>query len=402
MKSSSVLPLFLLPVVVAGCTGTEAPDPTPGDETGPAFIAATRVWDDTTITSYFHVLPSLDAGTAVDTSKALEVPGSARLYTLPDVGWFAVGGGESPTITRYVLDENDALVAEETISLQPYGVQSLWDTLYFVSPTKAYYPDRDGTQLVVWDPTAMEITGSIPLPDTVRDGYLANYAYASVRRGDLLLFSVGWFDWAETDSVLPETGLVVIDTTNDTVARVDVDDRCGGITQPLVMTSGDAYFASSALAAAAHRLDRLATEPCVLRVNADEDRFDPGYALSLADLTGGALAGEPVPGPDGSIFLRVFDESLAEVDPEGYTWGITGQLAWRWSKWEVGSDLVTPIAALEPSTADVVWFEVDGRVFGTETTEDYSETTLIELTAEGGPKAQLTAPGFLHGLARVR
>lgn len=397
-RTSLLLPLLAL----AACTPPTEPDPTPGDPSAPAYIAATRVWDDTTITSYFHVIGSLDAGTSVDTSKALEVPGSARLYTLPDVGWFAVGGGESPTITRYVLDENDALQAEETISLQPYGVQSLWDTIYLVSPTKAYYPDRDGAQLIVWNPSAMEVTGTISLPETVREGYLANYSYAALRRDDQLLFSVGWFDWAETDSILPETGLVVINTTDDTVARVDVDDRCGGITQPVTMGSGDVYFVSSALAAAAHRLGRLSTAPCALRVQAGSDRFDTDYALALADLTEGALAGEPVPGPAGSIFLRVFDESLAEVDTEGYTWGITGQLAWHWSRWDVTSNSATRLAGLEPSTADVVWFEVDGRVYGTETTDDYSETTLVELTAEGGPKAAMTAPGFLHGLARVR
>src|SRR5690606_17283470 len=27
---------------------------------GPAYVVATRVWDDTSITSYFHVLPSLE------------------------------------------------------------------------------------------------------------------------------------------------------------------------------------------------------------------------------------------------------------------------------------------------------------------------------------------------------
>jgi hypothetical protein len=221
-------------------------------------------------------------------------------------------------------------------------------------------------------------------------------------RGTRLLFSVAWIDWNETDSIAGETGLVVLDTETDRVSRVDVDTRCGGITQPLVGANGDAYLASSGLAAAAHRLGRLSTEPCALRVRADEDSFDANYALRLGELSGGAPLGEPVPGAGDDIFLRVFDESLATVPEGALTYELTGQTAWRWQRWNVATDELTPVTELEPSTADVTWFRVDGRVYGTETKADYSETTLLELTADGGPVRRLTAPGFLHGVARVR
>jgi hypothetical protein len=56
-----------------------------------------------------------------------------------------------------------------------------------------------------------------------------------------------------------------------------------------------------------------------------------------------------------------------------------------------------------PSTADVVWFRADQRTFGMESLDpDYSETRLVELSAEAGPVNRLTAPGFLQGVARVR
>ena len=42
------------------------------------------------------------------------------------------------------------------------------------------------------------------------------------------------------------------------------------------------------------------------------------------------------------------------------------------------------------------------RAFTEGTTASYSESTLIELTAEGGPQAAITVPGFLHGVARIR
>jgi hypothetical protein len=375
---------------------------TDGVDEGPAFLVGTRVWDDTSTSSYFHVISSIDEGASIDKDQALEVPGAAKLYAIEGVGWFAVGGGEEPTITRYALGDDGVLKPHETISLQSYGIDSLWDTLYVVSPTKMYYPDRDGQRLIIINPSAMQITGEVDLGETGREGFLSLYSYAHLERGSDILFSVAWTDWNETDSILGETGLLVLDTETDTVSRFDVDARCGGITQPVETSSGDVYFVSSALAAAAHRLDRLPTPPCALRVRAGDDAFDADYLESLEEITGSALAGEPVPGGGSDIFLRAFDEDLGTVPDGALTWELTSQSAWRWLRWMPGSGDVAAVDALEPSTSDVLWFRVDGKVYGTESTADYSETTLIELTAEGGPRRALTAPGFLHGVARIR
>lgn len=204
-----------------GASPQDNPDETQGDVIqGTAYLAATRIWDDSATNSYFQVLPSIDQGTAVDLKKAVEIPGSAKLYASEDIGWFAIGDTESLTISRYTLDDRGALVKGETVSLQPYGVTSLWPTLYFVSPTKAYYPDRAGSQLIILNPTTMEILGDVKLPETVRDGYLSHYGYTTIRRGKNLLFSVGWFDWEKKDAVLGETGLVVLDTETDKVDRI--------------------------------------------------------------------------------------------------------------------------------------------------------------------------------------
>jgi hypothetical protein len=164
MKTTRLaLPLLLtIGAISMGCEE----DPTGPGVAGP-YLLGTRVFDDTTITSYFHVASSLGEGTEIDPARALEVAGSARLFSYEE-DWFAIGGGETPTITRYTLTDEGELVEGDAISLQPFGVQSLWDTLYFITPEKAYYPDREGAQIVVWNPTTMEVTGTIPLPDTIR------------------------------------------------------------------------------------------------------------------------------------------------------------------------------------------------------------------------------------------
>jgi len=368
----------------------------------PAFVAATRVWDDTTTTSYFHVLPGIDASVEVDPGQALEVPGPAKLFAYGELGWFAVGDGESPTITRYTLSPDGKLAPGVSISLLDYGVSDLWDSLYFASADKAYYPDAHNSQLIVWNPTRMEVTGSISLPETARDGYLSYYGVTPIRRGSELLFSVGWFDWLETDTILPETGLVVLDTKTDEVRRFDVDPRCAGVTHAVELDSGDAYFVSSALAGAAHRLGRLETAPCALRVGRDADAFDEDFELALGSLTDGAIAGEPASAGGDALFLRVLDDDEVTVASESRTWDVTGQPAWRWVRWDVTRGELTPLTDLAPSTADVFWFRVEDKVFASETAPDYSKTTLIDLTAELGQRRALTLPGFLQNIARVR
>src|SRR5262245_15725425 len=59
-------------LVLASC-GTDPDASVPAIAEGPAYLVGTRVFDDTTTTSYFHLVPSLDADTEIDPSVALEV-----------------------------------------------------------------------------------------------------------------------------------------------------------------------------------------------------------------------------------------------------------------------------------------------------------------------------------------
>jgi hypothetical protein len=399
-QSVSVCSLAL--AFVLGCSDSDADNERTHAGSEPLYLAMTRIWDDTSTTSYLHVLEAVTSKTEVDVSNAREVNGPAKLYAYGENYWFAVGSGEEPTITRYELNDAGRLTQGAQISLQPFGVQDLWDAIYFVSPTQAYYPDTDNSQLIRWNPSTMEVDKTIALPETVREGYLSYYGLTATQRGDKLLFSVGWFDWNEKDTILPETGLVEYDTEKDELTNFHVDDRCAGVTQPVELASGDTYFVSSAMAAANHRLGRLETQPCALRVLKGESSFDAEYVTHLADLTGGPLAGEPVFAGDNALLLRVFDEDKAEIKDGAVTWDLTGQTAWTWSRWDLEEDSLTPVDELPEATADTFWFQLDGSVYASDTKEDYSETTLVNLTAKGGPKRELSLPGFVQNIARIR
>jgi hypothetical protein len=77
------------------------------------------------------------------------------------------------------------------------------------------------------------------------------------------------------------------------------------------------------------------------------------------------------------------------------------QPIWTWSRCDLDRDELTPVDELPASTADTFWFQIDGNVYASQTNDDNSQTTLINLTADGGSSAS-SLPGFLQNIARVR
>jgi len=102
------------------------------------------------------------------------------------------------------------------------------------------------------------------------------------------------------------------------------------------------------------------------------------------------MIGEPVSGPDNRIFLRAFDETLADVNvEETWTWNLTGQSAWRWLEWNVDTDAIEPVDTLEPSHRRRRLVQKSMVVsLARSRNLAYSETTLIELNARAGRAAR--------------
>lgn len=188
------------------------------------------------------------------------------------------------------------------------------------------------------------------------------------------------------------------------VRDLHVDDRCGGVTTPLTLESGDTYYVSSALNGAANFVGHPAAKPCALRVLSGRDHLDGAFAADLSELTNGAVAGGPVPADGSSLFLRVLDNEKVSTEAGDASWDVTGQAVWTWWKWQpekTGAGKASEVSALDPSTADVTFFELDGRVFGAQTDSEYTETTLLELNAQGGPKPGLSVPGFASHVIKL-
>jgi hypothetical protein len=132
-------------------------------EEGPLYLASTWIATDEMTNTYVAVIDSLE-GDELDLSNPLEIGGYGDAWVSD--GAVFVADGESPTVTRYTLDDDGQLEAGDTLDFSAYGVTgaAFYDN-DVLSPTKAYLANVSGLEYVVWNPTTMEITGTAAWPE---------------------------------------------------------------------------------------------------------------------------------------------------------------------------------------------------------------------------------------------
>jgi len=108
----------------AGCGDNKADEPpgAPASVSGGSYVTSSWVFtpDGTASNSYLTVVDELSADSPIAFDESIEVAGAANIWAAEDA--VLVGGGESPTLTRYVL-EGGRLAERETISFADYGAQ---------------------------------------------------------------------------------------------------------------------------------------------------------------------------------------------------------------------------------------------------------------------------------------
>lgn len=374
----------------------------------PLFAVAQSLFDPVTFapTGFFQVVSELEGRFTLD--QAIEVPGGIGLFGGPPTGQIWVGNGESPTIRRYAVAEDGAIREDApALSLASFGITETsqsTDRVPFISATKAYFIERTGAVIVVWNPDTMEIEGSIDITLPRRDGFRTNLEAWPTVVENRLYIAFGWWDFTNA-RVDPGAGVAVIDTENDSVVSVTQDPRCAGIFHSGVADDGYIYYSCGVYPAAAHRIfgDSNAPESCLLRIRAGESEFDPDFYVPIETLTDGRPGGELV-GSGEDLFVRAFyeDESGLSIGDESTTFDITSAEAWRWWRLGAGASSAEELTSLPFSGAGSAPYLLDdGRVFTSQPNLDFSESTLVELNAEDGPEVRATAVGDLNGLIRV-
>lgn len=369
---------------------------------GSLFVVPTEVYgaDFATSTSYVPIVPSLDVSRiSLDDSRELDGRASAGVAG----GHLYLASSSAPVIRRFQVQENGSLKASGSLNFSHYGVPEFfsidaWGAVW-VDEERAYiFNGTDGSH-VAWNPSTMEITGSIDGPGLVQEGY--NLESVAVVRGNRMYRIFTFLNYDSWEFLAEPQYLAVYDLDKNELLDVIEETRCPQLyNRPFVDEKGDIYF-SGWVWTPGLALTGDYPASCALRIKDGEDTFDPDWQLSFADVTDGREGAMLRYLGDGQALLDVFHDERVEIDASTDPQEVVNTPNWRLWSFDLKTLQGGPIESLGFKAGGYTDVRVDDRTFLMVPNGDYSETTAYEIVdgeAEPGFKIQ----GSSYHMLRLR
>lgn len=408
IKSRSNVHLAALALALgAGACGDSdhkaTPDASTGSDAGnvadtsPAYAVSSYVFGaDGDTTSYVSILGSLDAQT-IDYHQAHMFGDLADMWVYD--GSVFVMSTNDKTITKFSVS-NGALASSKVLGLQSYGPTEVgFNRNTFVSSTKAYFMNG-AAELIVWNPSAMTITGTIPLPvQAARAGYTLYPGYsdrAAVQRGGKLYQPLYWYG-ASFFEVTPDSLIAVIDTATDTVETV-LPVNCPGIDFGTADADGNLWFSSWVYAAGGAAV-LARTDTCVVELPADGSA--PVTAFAFKDVTGGHQAAALRYVGNGKGIMSVL---FTEHDTSGNTAADKISFADNWKFWlyDFATGTAQQLDSFDWNDGGQYTFEISGKTYVLMSKSDFSSTSIYDLGDTTAPTHLFDTMGWSTRLFQVR
>jgi hypothetical protein len=273
----------------AGCgtDTTEQDENTPGSQ--PAVLIGVYIDVPEGRNIYVGAVPDVPEG-ELDYSGFLEF-GNVDVSTYG--AWVFVWDREAARLTRFGVREDFSLYQDgEGLSFLSYSAGGPFEggEIAFISATRAYTLSSELDVVAIWNPTTMEITGTIPMqPPDVPSGFVS-WAHTPTVVRDRVVWQIV-SDNRDTDEVHHAVTLAVADADTDEPVRYVTDERCAVANGGHVDEHGDYYVRADGYwgyyAVYGDAADDVRT--CVLRLRAGESEFDPDYEVDMESLTGSRI-----------------------------------------------------------------------------------------------------------------
>jgi hypothetical protein len=398
LHGKAVIPGALLAVACFGACGDGGvkPGSSPGAENGPAVLVAVIVESPADRHVYVGAVPEVPSG-PLDYSRFREF-GSVDAFT--HAGYVFVWEREPARMTRFTVNGDLSLTEGPTIIFAQHGAAGGGEHV-FISATRAYLLSPQLDTVVVWNPEAMAITGTIPISVPDRGAGFETFAHKGRVVGDSVVWQVVSANWA-TNTIHHAATLAVASATADDPVQIVEDTRCAGADGGHVDARGDYYVVADAYWGyfATYGDNAASVGACVLRVPAGQRAFDPGYRVDIRELTGQRVS-FPWLHVGGSRYLaQIWDPARsAPIDPTEY-----------WS-----SDMVPLLVDLDRKTAEA-YPAVDGTIMVSSAEHVVDGVAYYELSEKGyvvggrSDVVELRPEGIVHrfsvpglwALARIR
>jgi hypothetical protein len=278
--------LFAATILSFGCSSD--PDETPRAEPGtnPAVLVGVFVQNPEGRNIYVGAVSELPKG-ELDYSDFLEF-GNVDAYTYGDSVF--VWDRDAATMTRYGVREDLSFYRDgEKLGFtgQTGGAEFYGGGHAFISKTRAYTLSSELDRVIVWNPSSMEITGTIDMePPETREGFSSSPANPIIV-GDRVVWQIVTANYDE-QQIEHSVMLAVATADSDTPVEYIVDERCAGANGGYVDQSGDLYVRADGYWGfyAVYGEKAAEVQTCVLRLERGAKKFDPDYMVTMEEATG--------------------------------------------------------------------------------------------------------------------
>jgi hypothetical protein len=275
-------PLLL---ALVACTPKDAAETPTGSADG--YVLGSVVITPDGRTTYFQVLPDLDADGPVTNTNAVEAAGNGVLLTHGhDI---FLGLAESPEWVRYTVAEDGTLAESGRMSLAGKGFSYVDYGNAILADDLAVSISTEAAVAVTWNPSTMEILDTIELPHLVREGYGVE-VWTTLAEDGLVYIPARWADW-EGGRIYPLVSTTILDPRTGTIVGIAEDDRCASGGRIVFDEAGYGYVMGDGRSYASHMFANAAGETaapnCLLRIAPGETDFEADYHVEIPSLTGG-------------------------------------------------------------------------------------------------------------------
>jgi hypothetical protein len=364
-----------------------------------AVVAVLTRGPDDTFQTYLLASEGAPEG-RLDLSTALELPDA--LVAQNDEAIF-IGDNERLVFQRYEVNADYSFTLAGEFSLQGYGVDYINNQPLFFSPTTAYYVDAPRGQIIVFNPTSMQITGDIQVPELLRDDYLV-WLGPSHRVGDRYLAAVLYTNEDYTATPPDSTVGIILEDNPNAPIRFLRDERGVGAYLSLVDSRGDLYLAADGLSGDLALTGQDVPTSRVLRVQNGADAVDPSYMLDLGQLldTPATFGFWPVGADKFVVQAWASDVDPKEVLEPGS--GGFGAPYFDWRFVDIAAGTSQPVRGLQRSAANnTIRLALDGQTYLQQSFDLGGRSELYALHADGSAvEVAETSPGEFWFMGRVR
>jgi len=366
----------------SGDAGRVAPEPDAAADGGGATASApapSRLAIVTSVASaedsangyLLFVPPSALDGDELILDDARELAGNSDVWILGTHAY--VASGDAPVVTKYEVKENNELRELGSVSFENYGVSdaAFWNNT-FVSETKAYLTGANAAELIVWNPTSLEIEGTIEIEGLEPRGNLKPRAALADRSNVVsngkLYRPIYWTD-DDYAGRTEDSLIVVIDTaTDEVVNKIKVDAT--GLDYGTVDDAGLLYF-STWTGSVGTRL-ALDTPPTAFAVIDPEDDSVKSVT-QFARVTGGHEGAAMKYVGEGQFVFSVYDETrsdLARKTPSEVS-ALPNFQVWLYDS---KTHDAAALDAIDWNSGAVYYSSVAGKVYALVPGEDWAHT----------------------------